>query len=201
MVEQVAARAGLKPEDVAELEERVPTFVERLARTLAAATPELFPRHAGRTRMLAARGGGPRADHRNGGGRDRGPGEGCAGRSLRARGTRTTERCAAREARRVEALSRSTSPLSGFTSPMRRRRRFWTRPTDARAIQQGVLSPRLERSCQLSHGAQHRGAGDRRGGGGDRGEGAGAGVGSREKWFPSRTKSLPCHTPALAALV
>ncbi len=43
MVEQVAARAGLKPEDVAELEERVPTFVERLARTLAAATPELFP--------------------------------------------------------------------------------------------------------------------------------------------------------------
>src|SRR5262249_25582825 len=43
LVEQVAARAGLQPEDVAELEERVPTFVERLARTLAAATPELFP--------------------------------------------------------------------------------------------------------------------------------------------------------------
>lgn len=43
MIEQVAARAGLKPEDVAELEERVPTFIERLARTLAAATPELFP--------------------------------------------------------------------------------------------------------------------------------------------------------------
>ena len=42
LVEQVAARAGLQPEDVAELEERVPTFVERLARTLAAATPELF---------------------------------------------------------------------------------------------------------------------------------------------------------------
>jgi CMP/dCMP kinase len=43
LVEQVAVRAGLQPEDVAELEERVPTFVERLARTLAAATPELFP--------------------------------------------------------------------------------------------------------------------------------------------------------------
>jgi cytidylate kinase len=43
LVEQVAARAGLQPEEVAELEERVPTFVERLARTLAAATPELFP--------------------------------------------------------------------------------------------------------------------------------------------------------------
>ena len=43
LVEQVAMRAGLQPEDVAELEERVPTFVERLARTLAAATPELFP--------------------------------------------------------------------------------------------------------------------------------------------------------------
>ncbi|MGH7528121.1 MAG: AAA family ATPase, partial [Gemmatimonadales bacterium] len=43
LVERVAARAGLPPEDVAEREERVPTFVERLARTLAAATPELFP--------------------------------------------------------------------------------------------------------------------------------------------------------------
>ncbi|HEY8257562.1 MAG TPA: cytidylate kinase-like family protein [Gemmatimonadales bacterium] len=41
LVEQVAARAGLTPEDVAEMEERVPTFVERLARTLAAATPEM----------------------------------------------------------------------------------------------------------------------------------------------------------------
>ena len=43
LVEQVSARAGLPPEDVAEREERVPTFIERLARTLAAATPELFP--------------------------------------------------------------------------------------------------------------------------------------------------------------
>jgi cytidylate kinase len=48
LVEQVAARAGLQPEDVAELEERVPTFVERLARTLAAASPELFPPTPGR---------------------------------------------------------------------------------------------------------------------------------------------------------
>jgi len=41
LVERIAARAGLSPEDVAEREERVPTFVERLARTLVAATPEL----------------------------------------------------------------------------------------------------------------------------------------------------------------
>jgi CMP/dCMP kinase len=43
LVEQVAARAGLSPERVAQREERVPTFVERLARSLAAATPEVFP--------------------------------------------------------------------------------------------------------------------------------------------------------------
>ena len=42
LVEEVAARAGLPTADVAEREERVPTFTERLARTLAAATPELF---------------------------------------------------------------------------------------------------------------------------------------------------------------
>jgi cytidylate kinase len=50
LVERVAARAGMKPEDVAQLEERVPTFVERLARTLVAATPELLvPPEAGGT--------------------------------------------------------------------------------------------------------------------------------------------------------
>jgi cytidylate kinase len=43
VVERVAALAGLPREDVAEQEERVPTFVERLAWTLVAATPELFP--------------------------------------------------------------------------------------------------------------------------------------------------------------
>jgi len=43
LVEQVAARAGLPCEDVALREERVPTFIEKLARTLVAATPELFP--------------------------------------------------------------------------------------------------------------------------------------------------------------
>jgi cytidylate kinase len=41
LVERIAARAGMSPEDVAQREERVPTFVERLARTLVAATPEL----------------------------------------------------------------------------------------------------------------------------------------------------------------
>jgi len=43
VIESVAARAGVPPAQVAEREERVPSFVERLARTLAASTPELFP--------------------------------------------------------------------------------------------------------------------------------------------------------------
>jgi CMP/dCMP kinase len=43
LVEEIAARAGLSAKDVAEREERVPSFAERLARTLAASTPELFP--------------------------------------------------------------------------------------------------------------------------------------------------------------
>ena len=43
LVDRIAARAGLSPDDVKDREERVPGFVERLARTLVAATPELFP--------------------------------------------------------------------------------------------------------------------------------------------------------------
>jgi cytidylate kinase len=43
LVEEVAARAGVSPEQVAERDERVPGFVERLARTLALASPELVP--------------------------------------------------------------------------------------------------------------------------------------------------------------
>lgn len=43
LVEAVAARAGVPPAEVAEREERCATFVERLARTLAAASPEVFP--------------------------------------------------------------------------------------------------------------------------------------------------------------
>ncbi|HJR16419.1 MAG TPA: cytidylate kinase-like family protein [Gemmatimonadales bacterium] len=42
LVEEVATRAGLPAADVAEREERVPSFAERLARTLAASAPELF---------------------------------------------------------------------------------------------------------------------------------------------------------------
>ena len=50
LVERVAVRAGMAPEDVAQLEERVSTFIERLARTLVAATPELLvPPEAGGT--------------------------------------------------------------------------------------------------------------------------------------------------------
>ena len=43
LLDRIAARAGLSPDDVKDREERVPGFVERLARTLVAATPELFP--------------------------------------------------------------------------------------------------------------------------------------------------------------
>ena len=43
LVEQVAQRAGIPMVEVAERDERAPGFVERLTRTLAAATPELFP--------------------------------------------------------------------------------------------------------------------------------------------------------------
>ena len=44
LIEAVAARAGLPPERVAEREERCATFVERLARTLAAGSPRSFRR-------------------------------------------------------------------------------------------------------------------------------------------------------------
>lgn len=42
VVDEVARRAGIDPADVAEREERGPTFIERLARALARATPELL---------------------------------------------------------------------------------------------------------------------------------------------------------------
>src|SRR6266581_1388516 len=41
-VEEVARRAGLPPAEVAERDERAPGLLERLARTLAVASPELF---------------------------------------------------------------------------------------------------------------------------------------------------------------
>ena len=41
-VDEVARRAGLTPATVAEHEERVPGLLERLARTLAVASPEMF---------------------------------------------------------------------------------------------------------------------------------------------------------------
>ena len=42
LVEEVARRAGLSEQEVKAKEERGPTFVERLSRALAAATPELL---------------------------------------------------------------------------------------------------------------------------------------------------------------
>lgn len=47
LVEEVARRAGLSEQEVLEKEERSPTFVERLARALAAATPDLLARNPG----------------------------------------------------------------------------------------------------------------------------------------------------------
>jgi cytidylate kinase len=41
-VEQVAARAGLTPEEVEQAQERVPGVIERLARALAVSAPEMF---------------------------------------------------------------------------------------------------------------------------------------------------------------
>lgn len=46
-VAEVAARAGVPPEDVARLEERAPSFMERLARFTALELPELFVPAAG----------------------------------------------------------------------------------------------------------------------------------------------------------
>lgn len=42
LVDEVAARSGMTPAEVRERQERGPTFVERVARALSAATPELL---------------------------------------------------------------------------------------------------------------------------------------------------------------
>ncbi len=46
-VDEVARRAGLRPDEVAQREERTPGLLERLARTLAVASPEMFLAGAG----------------------------------------------------------------------------------------------------------------------------------------------------------
>jgi cytidylate kinase len=46
-VDEVAHRAGLPPSEVAQREERTPGLLERLARTLAVASPEMFLAGAG----------------------------------------------------------------------------------------------------------------------------------------------------------
>src|SRR2546428_1633916 len=47
LVDKVARRAGLPPDAVAQRDERAPGLLERLARTLAAGSPELFIATAG----------------------------------------------------------------------------------------------------------------------------------------------------------
>jgi cytidylate kinase len=42
MIDRVASRTGLPPEEVAEKEERAPSFLERLSRALSRSSPELF---------------------------------------------------------------------------------------------------------------------------------------------------------------
>lgn len=43
LIDRVARRTGLPPEEVAQREERAPSFIERLGRALARSAPELFP--------------------------------------------------------------------------------------------------------------------------------------------------------------
>jgi cytidylate kinase len=50
-VAEVARRAGLPADEVAQREERAPGLLERLARTLAAASPEMFIASAGAPRV------------------------------------------------------------------------------------------------------------------------------------------------------
>jgi len=50
-VDEVARRAGLPPDAVAQREERAPGLLERLARTLAAGSPEMFIATAGIPRV------------------------------------------------------------------------------------------------------------------------------------------------------
>src|SRR3989442_6065043 len=50
-VDEVARRAGLPPDAVAQREERAPGLLERLARTLAAGSPEMFIATAGVPRV------------------------------------------------------------------------------------------------------------------------------------------------------
>lgn len=52
-IDEVARRAGLPPEEVAEREERAPGFMERLARTLASAMPEFVAPEGGTVPDLA----------------------------------------------------------------------------------------------------------------------------------------------------
>src|SRR5438132_3648499 len=60
-VDEVARRAGLPPDAVAQREERAPGLLERLARTLAAGSPEMFIATAGArsSRWATAPGGSP----------------------------------------------------------------------------------------------------------------------------------------------
>src|SRR2546428_6762007 len=51
LVVEVARRAGLPPDAVAQREERAPGLLERLARTLAAGSPEMFIATAGVPRV------------------------------------------------------------------------------------------------------------------------------------------------------
>ena len=47
LIDDVAKRAGVAPEEVAEREERAPSFIERLSRTLASAMPEFVAPESG----------------------------------------------------------------------------------------------------------------------------------------------------------
>ncbi len=177
LIEQVAARAGLPAEKVAARDERCPTFVERLARTLAAATPEVFPPTDSVHTMVDL----PEAELvritetvvREAAARGRVVLVGRAAPAVLERQADTLHvKLVAPRAWRIEvaAARLGVHPGAGRGRPRRHRQ-------DAGAIQPGVLPAGLERSGALPHGAEHGGAGAGRGDGGGGGEGEGAGVG------------------------
>ncbi len=191
LIEQVAARAGLPAARVAERDERCPTFVERLARTLAAATPEVFPSSDAVHTMVDL----PEAELvritetvvREAAARGRVVVVGRAAPAVLERQANALHvKLVAPRAWRIEvAAARLGVPLAQAAAVLDDTDKMRAR------IQPRVLPAGLERPGALPHGAEHGGAGAGRGDGGGGGEGAGAGVGVKtERRKDGRTEGL-----------
>jgi hypothetical protein len=156
-VDEVARRAGLPPAEVAGREERAPGLLERLARTLAVASPEMFITSAGGAARRARRGRARpahRTSHRGGGGARaggaRGPGS--------AGATGAAARCPARLRGGVASVAHP--PRGGAVGgPTRRggagrgRHRPATRP-----LCEDLLRAPPPRRRELRPGREHRAA-------------------------------------------